>query len=105
MPNHPPEVREKFMDLAQPHPLNKLGNFGRELERKCRLTERGLAEFEGNNPPKIKPIKSFRNRVEFWSDKDKDDKIGWIEQHKKFPFRIVVVDPSDGHKGIYFAEP
>jgi hypothetical protein len=29
-------------DLSEAFPLNKLGNFGRTLERKCRLVEKGV---------------------------------------------------------------
>ncbi len=59
-------------------------------------------EFEDNKPPKAKDIKSFINKVEAFSDKNKDDKIGWISEDKKYPYRIIVIDKSDGHKGIYF---
>ena len=60
-------------------------------------------EYDGGNAPKLKPIKGFSSRIEGWRDKDKDDKIGWLETNpKNYPFRIVVFDNSDGHKGIYF---
>lgn len=29
-------------------------------------------------------------------------KIGWISEDKKYPFRIILIDKSDGHRGIYF---
>ena len=91
------------LDLSEAFPLNKLGNFGRELERKCRLTEKGVMEFEDSKPPKLKEIKTFANRIEAFGEKGVDSKIGWISEDKKYPFRIIVVDKSDGHKGIYFA--
>ena len=60
-------------------------------------------EFEDSKPAKPKDIKYFLNKVEVFGQKGNDDKIGWIAEEKKYPFRIIVVDKSDGHKGIYFS--
>lgn len=93
------------IDLSEVFPLNKLGNFGRELERKCRLSEQGVMEFEEGKQPKLKEMKTFVNRVEVYGEAQNDNKIGWIGEHKKYGYRLVIVDKSDGHKGIYFTNP
>lgn len=90
------------LDLSEAFPLNKLGNFGRELERRCRLSEKGVLEFEEGKPPKLKEIRTFANRIEAFGEKGNDAKIGWISEDKKYPFRIILIDKTDGHRGIYF---
>lgn len=47
-------------------------------------------------------MKDFVNKIERNGEKDNDSRIGWIGEAKKYPFRIILIDKNDGHKGIYF---
>ena len=63
-------------DLNKLHPLNKLGNFGRILVRKCRIVEKGVMEYtEDNQDSKLKEIKSFINKVESSGFSENNKKI------------------------------
>lgn len=50
-------------DLTELFPLNKMGNFGRVLNRKCKLAEKGIMEYSDDQNSKLKEIKAFVNRV------------------------------------------
>lgn len=84
-------------------PLNKVGNFGRVLTRKCKLAEKGVMEYSDDQTPKLKEIKAFVNRVETIGSAGNDTKIEWYQESTKFPYRIVLIDANDGHKAIYFS--
>ena len=53
--------------------------------------------------PKFKQIKSFKNRIQTGGDSQNDNKIGWYSDEKNYPFRIILVDKNDGHRGLYFS--
>ena len=62
--------------MTEVFPLNKVGNFGRVLNRKCRLAEKGIMEFaEDNTAPKLKEIKTFVNKIEAKGLPNNDPKI------------------------------
>ena len=43
--------------------------------------------------------------MEAYTDKNKDKEIGWIKEHMKYPYRIILVGMNDKHKGVYFQTP
>lgn len=99
----PEKLQSSFLDPTELYPLNKTGNFGRVLNRKCKLGDKGLLEFSDDQSPKLKEIKTFINKVETIGLGSNDNKIEWYEQSTKYPYRIILIDNNDGHKGIYFS--
>lgn len=82
--------------------LNKPGTFS-ELSRKCQISEKGLMEYEDGKQKKLKEVRDVVNKIEREGDKDNDNKIKWIAQPKKYPFRVVLLDRNDSHKALYFS--
>lgn len=66
-------------------PMIKIGGSNSKVDRDCKFTKEGIVQSKNNRVLEIKSVEQIEKKGE-----GKLSDIAWVEDHVKYPFRVVM---------------